>query len=120
MKNKHLSFKKIGIIIEKDCTTISKEIKNHVIFKNIGAVGRPFFDCIYRYNCPHKIKGTKCNQKLCNHYKKETCAKLKKTPYVCNGCAKRNSCTLSKKRMKLRFIYIPHGMFYFIPIFSII
>ena len=25
-----------------------------------------------------------------------------------------------KKRMKLRFIYIPHGMFYFILIFSII
>ena len=95
--NENLSFKKIGIIIEKDCTTISKEIKNHVIFKNIGAVGRPFFDCIYRYNCPHKIKGTKCNQKLCNHYKKETCAKLNKPPYVCNGCAKRNSCTLSKK-----------------------
>ena len=113
MKNKHLSFndrleiekgltenlsfKKIGIIIEKDCTTISKEIKNHVIFKNIGAVGRPFFDCIYRCNCPYKIKGTKCNQKLCNYYKKETCAKLNKPPYVCNGCAKRNSCTLGKK-----------------------
>ena len=115
MKNKHLSFndrleiekgltenlsfKKIGIIIEKDCTTISKEIKNHVIFKNIGAVGRPFFDCIYRCNCPYKIKGTKCNQKLCNYYKKETCAKLNKPPYVCNGCAKRNSCTLSKKNL---------------------
>ena len=115
MKNKHLSFndrleiekgltenlsfKKICIIIEKDCTTISKEIKNHVIFKNIGAVGRPFFECIYRCNCPHKIKGTKCNQKLCNHYKKETCAKLNKQLYVCNGCAKRNSCTLSKKNL---------------------
>ena len=95
--NENLSFKKIGINIEKDCTTISKEIKNHVIFKNTGAVGRPFFDCIYRYDCPYKIKGTRCNQKLCEYYKKEVCEKLNKPPYVCNGCSKRNSCTLSKK-----------------------
>ena len=49
MKNKHLSFddrleiekglkenksfKAIGNIINKDCTTVAKEIKNHIIFK---------------------------------------------------------------------------------------
>mgnify|MGYP000595202520 CR=1 FL=1 len=113
MKNKHLSyderleiesglkdnlsFKQIAKNIDRDCTTISKEIKNHIIFKNSGAVGRSFFDCLHRYNCPYKKKGKKCISKLCEHYKKESCEKLKKPPYVCNGCSKRNICTLSKQ-----------------------
>ena len=91
------SFKQIANLINKDCTTISKEIKNHIMFKNSGAVGRPFFDCVNRYNCQYKIKGTKCNTKICSHYKKEICSKLSKPPYVCNGCSNRNICTLSKQ-----------------------
>lgn len=113
MKNKHLSFderleierglkenlsfKQIAKNIEKDCTTVSKEIKNHITFKDSGAIGRPFFDCMNRSNCPYKQKGIKCNQKICEHYKKEVCKKLSKPPYVCNGCPKRNVCTLSKQ-----------------------
>lgn len=113
MKNKHLSFderleiekglkerlsfKQIGKNIGKDCTTISKEIRNHIIYKDIGAVGRPFFDCANRYNCDFKVKGTKCNQKNCEQYQKEICPNLSKPPYVCNGCKKRCSCTLSKQ-----------------------
>lgn len=113
MKNKHLSFddrleierglkdnlsfKQIGKNIGKDCTTVSKEIKNHIIFKDTGAVGRPFFDCINRFNCQHKVKGTKCNPKNCEYYQKETCKKLSKPPYVCNGCPNKINCTLSKQ-----------------------
>lgn len=113
MKNKHLSlderleiekglkenlsFKQIAKNIGKDCTTISKEIRNHITFKNSGAVGRPFFDCINRFNCPHKPRGTKCNPKICEHYQKELCKKLSKPPYVCNGCSNKNICTLSKQ-----------------------
>ncbi|MGM9877981.1 MAG: IS30 family transposase [Bacilli bacterium] len=95
LKN-NLSFKQIGKIIGKDCTTVSKEIRNHIIYKDSGAIGRPFLDCVNRHNCPYKIKGTKCNPKLCEYYKKEVCQKLSKPPYVCNGCVKRSSCTLSK------------------------
>ena len=113
MKNKHLSFddrleierylkenlsfKQIGKNIGKDCTTISKEIKNHITFKNSGAIGRPFFDCINRFNCPHKTKGSRCNPKICEHYQKEICKKLSKPPYVCNGCPQKRICTLSKQ-----------------------
>ena len=113
MKNKHLSFddrleierylkenlsfKQIGKNIGKDCTTISKEIKNHITFKNSGAIGRPFFDCINRFNCPHKTKGSRCNPKTCEHYQKEICKKLSKPPYVCNGCPQKRICTLSKQ-----------------------
>ena len=113
MKNKHLSFddrleierclkenlsfKQIGKNIGKDCTTISKEIKTHITFKNSGAVGRPFFDCVNRFNCPHKTKGSRCNPKICEHYQKEICKKLSKPPYVCNGCSQKRICTLSKQ-----------------------
>ncbi len=113
MKNKHLSyddrleiekglkenlsFKAIGLKIDKNCTSISREIRNHLIHKNTGAIGRPFFDCIHRKNCEFKSRGTLCNQKDCCHYKKETCSKLDKPPYVCNGCKNKSSCTLSKK-----------------------
>lgn len=92
-----LSFKAIAKSIEKDYTTISKEIRNHITFKDSGAIGRPFQDCFYRKNCEYREKGTKCNQKNCNHYTKESCLKLNKPPYVCNGCNKKSVCTLSKK-----------------------
>lgn len=103
--NDNLSFKQIAKNINKDCTTISKEVKNHIIYKDSGAVGRPFFDCIYRHNCPYKIKGTKCIPKLCENYKKESCLKLTKPPYVCNGCPNRNKCTLSKQLYSSTYAY---------------
>ena len=113
MKNKHLSFdnrldieiglkegksfKQIGREMSKDCTTIAKEVKNHIIHKDTGAIGREFFDCANKHNCQYKIKGTKCNQNYCDNYKKEICPKLSKAPYVCNGCKNRRTCTLSKQ-----------------------
>ena len=77
MKNKHLSFddrleiekglkenksfKAIGNIINKDCTTVAKdvakEIKNHIIFKEVGTVGRKHFNCKKGKNCPFRQKG---------------------------------------------------------------
>ena len=95
--NNNLSFKQIGNNIGKSCTTISREIRNHYITKNTGAVGRPFFDCINRNKCEFRVKGIKCDQKHCIHYQKENCQKLLKPPYVCNGCKNRNQCTLSKR-----------------------
>lgn len=113
MKNKHLSFdnrleiekglksnlsfKKIGVTIGKDCTTVSKEIRNHITFQDKGAPGRSFFDCAKRYSCEFRTKGVLCNSQNCEHYIKETCQKLLKPPYVCNGCENRNKCTLSKR-----------------------
>lgn len=113
MKNKHLlledrieiekglrdnlSFKEIGRRINKDCTTISKEVKNHIIYKNKGAYGRVHFDCVYGTNCPFRETGIKCTPEFCENYQKYNCEKLLKPPYVCNGCKDRSTCRLSKQ-----------------------
>ncbi len=40
--NKQMSFKAIGVLIGKDCTTVSKEVKNHLKFEKKGAQGSTF------------------------------------------------------------------------------
>ena len=112
MKNKHLSlddrfnienglvnnlsFKEIGKTIDRNCTTISMKIRNHYITKNTGAIGKPFQDCIHRYNCSFRVKSTRCNQNNCPHCEKQICSKLNKPPYVCNDCENKNKCSLTK------------------------
>ncbi len=73
--NNNLSFKSIANEIGKNCTTISREIKNHYTILNKGAYGRRFNDCLNRGTCPL----------------------LNKPTYVCNGCDKKKICTLSKR-----------------------
>lgn len=97
------SFKYIGKILDKDCTTISKEIKNHYIVKNTGSLGRKFNNCLYRRSCPNR--GKNCNISNCINFKKEKCSLLNKPPYVCNGCKNRNMCTLTKHLYEAEFAF---------------
>lgn len=62
-KNKHLSieerftiqslldqsasFKAIARELGRDCTTIFKEVRNHLFFKKSGCFGRSFNDCAF-------------------------------------------------------------------------
>lgn len=116
MKNKHLSydnrleiekqlkegnsFKEIANSIEKNCTTISREIKNHYVIENTGAYGRSFNNCIFRTTCPNRQN---CSPTECSEYHKENCKLLEKPPYVCNGCKNRNKCTLTKHLYKSEY-----------------
>lgn len=106
----HKSFKEIGRKLGKDCTTISKEIRNHVIYEHRGAIGRPFNDCRFRQSCVERDLCIECNNKrnvgcrncnlcrqVCPKYEKEICPKLERPPYVCNGCKDRGHCTLEKR-----------------------
>ena len=111
MKNKHLSleerfeiekglnnkssFKKIASLINKDCTTVSREIRNHYISKNTGGIGRTFNNCANRKTCPNR--GKNCNLHNCTMFVEEKCPLLNKPPYVCNGCKNKHQCTLSKR-----------------------
>lgn len=113
MKNKHLnyddrleierdiekgeSFKEIGRKLGKDSTTISKEIKNHLIIKEKNDLGKPYLDCKLMGHCPYRAKGENCYIKNCEHYEQRNCEKLNKPPYVCNGCSKRIRCHMVKK-----------------------
>lgn len=107
---KGMSFKAIGMELDKDCTTISKEIRNHIIFKKTGAFGYSYNACIHRKSCDCRNICSSCSSsrklsfcrfcKMCNSscpdFKQEFCPKHQIAPYVCNGCRKLNSCTLEK------------------------
>lgn len=124
-KNKHLSlddrliielelslgnsFKYIGKLLDKDCTTISKEVKNHYKLKNSGCYGRVFNNCIHRENCKitslcddcHQSRNRLCRycsscKNKCDKYVEEVCPKLNKYSYVCNSCNQLSRCTLTK------------------------
>ena len=90
------SFKSVGRVLDKDPTTISKEVKNHIFYKKSGAYGRPFNDCLHRNSCSaSRICGkagcrnklckfcnsTTCTE-LCSDYQQEICLQLSKPPYI--------------------------------------
>ena len=104
------SFKEIGRIIKKDNTTVSKEVKRHLVFEKTGCYGHRFNNCIHRNECKtsdicksciyprYNNRCRFCGEciKHCRDYEREECQKLKKPPYVCNGCKERNACRLEK------------------------
>jgi len=96
-----LKFKEIATFIQKDPTTISKEIRRHRTEKSHE---RNTALCINRDTCTkthmcnsahcfHKSCG-KCTQRNCHHYCSDyeapVCRRLQYAPYVCNGCGIRN------------------------------
>lgn len=86
--NERFSFSKIARFIEKDRTTIAKEIKNHrvkVIPKNPYGIIRNY--CKYKSSCGKK----NCDvSKSC--FVENICPKLLKPPYVCNKCPDTRFC----------------------------
>lgn len=112
MLNNGESFKSIGKFLNKDCSTISKEVKNHISFEKIGAFGKSFNDCLlaFQRKCSAQkvcLECTSRNNRLCwscgkcssscTLYEKYICPKLAKPPYVCNGCSVRYKCSLEKR-----------------------
>lgn len=106
------SFTEIGNALDKHPSTISKEIRNHLVFSKIGYRFIKFNACIHRNECDKKHVCATCkpdrNYKKCSNcpacnsnckeFVEEVCSKLLKPPYVCNGCTKRqSSCTLEKR-----------------------
>ena len=97
------SFKYIGNVLDKDCTTISKEVRNHLKVVNSGSVGRRFNNCLFRRTCPNR--GKSCNISNCINFKEEKCSLLNKPPYVCNGCKKKTQCTLTKHLYEAEYAF---------------
>lgn len=100
-------FKDIALVLKKDPTTISKEVKKHRTFKE-GTHFNVKNNCKYLNTCD---KFRICNNKLCPSLCKRSktcdctehcpdfesfmCEKLSKSPYVCNGCSK-HACRYDK------------------------
>lgn len=109
--SKGSSFKAIGLLLGKDCTTISKEVRNHISHERTGAFGRGFNDCAKAFHHSCDIRQL-CKQCMvvskrpcwtcgkctvsCINYEKYICKKLAKPPYCCNACLDRNNCSLEK------------------------
>lgn len=109
--NERNSFKGVAKLLGKDCTTISKEIKNHICFEKVGGFNRSFNDCrlAHLHQCDARKVCSDCPSKQnrpcwscgkcissCLFYEKYICPKLSKPPYVCNGCTQRSRCSLEK------------------------
>ncbi len=109
--DKGTSFKEIGIILGKDCTTISKEVRKHICRQKTGAMGKAFNDCLLNLKRECSLRSVchrctsaanrpcwscgKCTE-TCISYVSYSCPKRMKAPYVCNACAVRSKCTLEK------------------------
>ena len=102
------SFTEIGRELGKDPSTISKEVRLHS-----QTVRRSSFNpCSKRMTCnEHGTACLKCRQKYsnnckrclqvncyehCRQFEELICSRLRKPPYVCNGCHQRQSCKLEK------------------------
>ena len=126
-KNKHLNlddrckiqlmldnkeyFSSIAAALGKDPTTISKEVRNHLQYRKVGAYHLTYNACAKRVSCPKSHICTECHASrkytlcrrcslcnaFCKDFEKETCRRLLKPPYVCNGCGKRSVCSLEKR-----------------------
>lgn len=107
----NFSFKAIAKELDKDCTTIAKEVRRHIIVKRTGALGNAYNACHHRFACdrrllcsdcqlsppPHFCRRCKFCNTFCPDFARQLCPQQNQPPYVCNGCDKRNRCTLEKR-----------------------
>ena len=109
----NISFTSIAKQLNVSVSTISREIKGHIVIKNTYGYGGSKNRCINRKTCDKsgicrgckvscaKKKCSSCRKVPCNtvckDYLEDNCNLLLKSPYVCNGCIKRQRCQLKKK-----------------------
>ena len=111
MLKQKATFVEIGKALDKDPSTISKEIKSRLLFMRIGGKYSNYNACALRFSCTIKRLCFPCNARrnyklcrscamcnsFCKEFQEQKCKKLSKPPYVCNACQSRFSCTLEKR-----------------------
>ena len=103
---KNTTFAEISKIIQKDPTTISKEIRKHRIKIDARQLSLDENKCARRFFCHRKnVCNTKCRKECrtcykcnstCKNFADSTCIKLLRAPYVCNGCDFYSKCKTEK------------------------
>ena len=105
-----MSMKDIAKPLCKDPTTISKEVKKHRTFHphNDLAINRAPNRCVNKKDCHlKKLCSSSCNRRcascnnvncnrFCNNFVPDTCKRLLRAPFVCNGCHKKSGCRKDK------------------------
>ena len=105
-----LSFKGISRKLDKNPTTISREVRKYSSEVATGYPGFPYNACKNRFNCRiKKVCGKECSRKSdvycklcascndnCVEFIREICTARFRVPYVCNGCETLRKCTLLK------------------------
>lgn len=109
--NEGKGFSEIGVILQKDESTIRKEIKK---YSSYFGETRKCSTCLNKNNCHQKylrdkfVDKIKCSQckfcikavKICPQYKAMVkCELLKKNHHVCNGCELYLKC----KKVKIKY-----------------
>lgn len=104
------SFTEIGLSLDKDPSTISKEIRSHLISQRTGGKYSNFNACSLRFSCQKNRICSSCHAQrryklckscsmcntFCKDFHRQLCNRLFKPPYICNACQDRFSCTLEK------------------------
>lgn len=105
-----LSFKEIARRLDKNPTTISREVRKYSSCIATGYPGFPFNSCKNRFDCREKkVCGNQCTRKSntycklcqscnsnCTDFLEEICMARFHVPYVCNGCEIIGKCSLLK------------------------
>lgn len=105
--NQGASFRQIATLLNKDPSTISKEVKRNFTTVKPSSFNNSFNRCEFKRTCKQKnVCGKncddycknciKCNELCCNYTPMQPCIKLNKPPYVCNGCLNRQGCRKDK------------------------
>lgn len=110
--NQRHSLRSIALSLNKSTSTISNEIKNHLVFEKSGSFHYDYNSCKGRFLCSKAnlckacIKTRSISKKckfcdicnaVCPDFVKDSCPSHSKSPYVCNGCLSRKNCTLEKR-----------------------
>ena len=110
--DQNMTMKDISKPLCKDPSTISKEIKKHRTFHahNDLASRGPVNRCLHKKECSLKkvcpstslcvsrcasCKKVGCN-KVCKDFTPDTCSRLLRAPFVCNGCPSKTGCRKDK------------------------
>lgn len=107
---KNTSLKEIAIKINKDPTSISKEVKKHRYMKQMkrGDFSFPYCsicsktkDCKVKKICSSSCKNEcrRCSFKdpttICKEFTIKECKRINRFPYICNGCSRISICRLN-------------------------
>ncbi|HEX3076887.1 MAG TPA: IS30 family transposase [Lachnospiraceae bacterium] len=100
--NKGMTFTAIAARVDKDPSTISKEVRKHRTLKQHKDPNRlpkctHFKTCTETHICKDTICFNRCNEckkcySICPNYIPKSCGRLDKPPYVCNACSSLTSC----------------------------